>query len=264
MQYKQFLLDSFYDELADTLWLLEKDTVYADSYYSLLADINHNEVATEGALWSLADRVATLKSFYYKRTKSQSDWITPKKRRSNELTHDENNQLTDESITLLQAAIADKNSERALISDTGKTISFDEKWYRMINSCSFKSVAVDKLTDFISKFIEPDGWAKYFIGNIGKNNKRLIQEYHVMDKYNLNHGTSYAAMHLGGDTTKCVLVSVDTAEADGRGEPSGMTFLEIGAHTIIDRFIVGSFKHSSGRPITEAGPDELAELLEVN
>ena len=82
-----------------------------------------------------------------------------------------------------------------------------------------------------------------------------------MDKYNLKHGTSYAALHLGGDTTKCVLMTINTSTEDGRGEPSGMTFVEIGAHTIIDRFIVGSLKR---RAFIEAGPDELAELFEIN
>ena len=256
---KQFLLDAFYNDLADTVWLLNKDTIYADSYFDLLACIKRHDAMTDTEVENYIEQIYTLRSLYYERAKSQSAWVAPRSRATNELTHDENGQLTQESAELLQRAITDKNSEKTLISDTGKTISFGEKWYQMINSCSFKAVAVDRLTDFVSKFIEADGWTKYFVGNIGKNNKRLIQEYHVMDKYNLNHGTSYAAMHLGGDTTKCVLVSVNTATQDGRGEPDKITFLEIGAHTIIDRFIVGSFK-----PITDASADELAELLGIN
>ena len=261
---KQFLLDSFYTELSHTIWLLEKDSIYRTAYFELLSQIETRTELSNDELESLIDELCKLESLYDKRIKDPSTWITPKKRAANELIHDVNGELAQESIELLQATIVDKNSEKTLLSDTGKTISFGEKWHQMINSCSFKAVAVDRLTDFISKFIESDGWTKYFVGNIGKNNKRLIQEYHVMDKYNLNHGTSYAAMHLGGDTTKCVLVSVDTATQDGKGEPSGITFLEIGAHTIIDRFIVGSFKVNSGKPITEAGPDELAELFEVD
>lgn len=264
MDNKQFLLDAFYNDLDFTVWLLEKDRVYADKYYSVLSEIKKFSNESTHDLEYFIDQLDTLSTLYAERFKNPTDWVMPKRRAANELVHDENGKLTKESIELVQTAIVDKNSEKTLISDTGKTISFGEKWYQMVNSCSFKDVAIDRLTDFISKFIEADGWAKYFVGNIGKNNKRQIQEYHVMDKYNLNHGTSYAAMHLGGDTTKCVLVSVDTATSDGKGEPSGMTFLEIGAHTIIDRFIVGSFSISSGKPITEAGPDELAELFEVD
>ena len=166
-------------------------------------------------------------------------------------------------LSLLQAAISNKNSENVLISDTGKTISFSEKWYTMIQSCGFKDIAVERLTDFISKFIEENGWAKYFVGNIGKNNKSLIQEYHPMDTYNLKHGTSYAALHLG-NTRRCVVMSVETDTADGRGEPSSITFLEIGAHTLIDRFDENYPKYSSGRPITEATIDELATLLDID
>jgi hypothetical protein len=264
MTNKQFLLDSFYNELSHTTWLLKKDSIYSDAYFELLSDIEHYNNASDDELELLIDRLGGLETLYDERVKDSSVWIQPKTRAANELIHDENGKLTQESIELLQTAIVNKNGEKTLISDTGKTISFEEKWYQMINSCSFKAIAVDRLTDFISKFIEADGWAKYFVGNIGKNLKRQIQEYHVMDKYNLNHGTSYAAMHLGGDTTKCVLVSVDTNTSDGKGEPSSMTFLEIGAHTIIDRFIVGSFKVTSGKSITEAGPDDLAELFEVN
>jgi hypothetical protein len=263
MQNKQLILEYFDEQLSSSLWLLDKDTSYAESYYALYTEINQQESISEMATLVLMQKVEALVELYAAKLAAPQSWVTPKKRAANELAHDENGKLTQESIELLQTALVDKNNEKILISDTGKTISFGEKWYQMINSCSFKDVAVHRLTDFISKFIEADGWTKYFVGNIGKNNKRLIQEYHVMDKYNLNHGTSYAAMHLGGDTTKCVLVSVATASSDGKGEPSSITFLEIGAHTIIDRFIVGSFKPSNGKPITEAGPDDLAILLDI-
>jgi hypothetical protein len=85
-----------------------------------------------------------------------------------------------------------------------------------------------------------------------------------MDKYNLKHGTSYAALHLGGDTHKCVLMAVETGTPDGHGEPSSITFLEIGAHTIIDRFDVNSFNPSFKKPITEASAEELAALFDIN
>lgn len=264
MNYKDFVLNYFDEQLLSTVWLKNKDSVYASYYSTLRAKIEQSTIDSEDNAIGLAEQIDELVEFYISRSKTPADWVMPKKQATNELAHDENGKLTQESIELIQIAITDKNSEKTLVSDTGKTISFEEKWYQMINSCSFKAVAVDRLTDFISKFIEADGWVKYFVGNIGKNNKRSIQEYHVMDKYNLNHGTSYAAMHLGGDTTKCVLVSVDTTTQDGRGEPDKITFLEIGAHTIIDRFIVGSFKQSVGKPITEATADELAELLGVN
>jgi hypothetical protein len=261
---KQFLLDAFYTELSHTIWLLEKDSLYRTVYFELLSQIEMLTELSNDELESFIDELCKLELLYDERIKDPSTWVTPKKRAANELVHDESGKLTNDSIELLQATIVNKNSKKTLISDTGKAISFGEKWYQMINSCSFKAVAIDKLTDFISKFIEADGWTKYFVGNIGKNNKRLIQEYHVMDKYNFNHDTSYAALHLGGDTHKCVLVSVDTDTQDGKGEPSGMTFLEIGAHTIIDRFIVGSFKVNLGKPITKADPEELAELFEIN
>jgi len=263
MNYKDFVLNYFDEQLLSTVWLKNKDSVYASQYFALQTKIEQSIIESEdNAIW-LAEQIDELVELYISRSKTPADWVAPKKRTTNELIHDENGSLTQESIELLQTAISDKNSKKTLISDTGKTISFGERWHSMLQDSGFKSVAINRLTDFISKFIEADGWAKYFVGNIGKNNKRSIQEYHPMDKYNLDHNTTYAAMHLGGDTTKCVLVSVDTASSDGRGEPSGMTFLEIGAHTIIDRFIVGSFKVHSGRPITEAGPEELATLLDI-
>jgi hypothetical protein len=261
MQNKQLILEYFNDKLNGSVWLLDKDTDYAKSYYALYNSIIGYDEMSESDAFELMYKVEALAELYIEKLVDPTSWIAPKKHATNELVHDENGRLTQESIELLQAAISGKSSEKMLISDTGKTISFGEKWHQMINSCSFKALAVDKLTDFISKFIEADGWSKYFVGNIGRNLKRQIQEYHVMDKYNLKHSTSYAAMHLGGDTTKCVLVSVDTDTPDGKGEPKSMTFLEIGAHTIIDRFIVGSLNRTA---ITEAGPEELAELFEVN
>ena len=262
MENKQFLLDAFYEDFADTTWLLNKDTVYANKYFSLLSELEQASTLSNYDMEAFIERFHTLKSFFYERAKNPTDWVAQKKRATNELLHDEeSNKLIQESVELLKAAIADKTGEKVLISDTGKTVSFDEKWYQMINSCSFKALAVEKIADFISKFIEPDGWAKYFVGNIGRNLKRQIQDYHVMDKYNLKHGTSYAALHLGGDTTKCVLMTINTGTEDGRGEPSGITFVEIGAHTIIDRFIVGSLQR---RAFIEAGPEELAELFEIN
>lgn len=264
MDNKQFLLDTFNDDFCHTIWLLNKDQIYATEYFKLLADIQQDNEVSNYELECLIDRFSVLGRLYDERYRDSSTWVTPKKQAANELVHNEDGNLTQESVELLQTAISDKNGEKTLVSDTGKTISFDEKWHTMLQDCGFKSLAVEKLTDFISKLIEVDGWSKYFVGNIGKNNKRQIQEYHAMDEYNLKHGTRYAAMHLGGNTTRCVLVEVETSTSDGRGEPSSITFLEIGAHTIIDRFIVGSFKINSGMPITEAGPDELAKLFEVN
>ena len=264
MNYKDFILNYFDEQLLSTTWLINKDSVYADCYSALQTKIEQSAILSEGNAIEIAEQIDDLIEFYILRSKIPADWVTPKKKDANELVHKEDGSLTQESAELLYAAISDKNSEKTLISDTGKTVSFGEKWHSMLRDCGFKSMAVNRLIDFICKFIEADGWSKYFVGNIGKNNKRLIQEYHPMDKYNLYHNTNYAAMHLGGDTTKCVLVSVDTISSDGRGEPSGITFLEIGAHTIIDRFIVGSFKSVSGKPITEATAEELAELLDIN
>jgi hypothetical protein len=208
-------------------------------------------------------RIENLKKFYFERAKNQAVWDTPKTYADNDLIHDENGILTDKSIELISTTIANKTNEKTLVSDTGKTVSFEEKWYQMLNNCGFKDVAVTKITDFISKFIEPNGWQKYFINNIGKNNKRLIQEYHVMDKYNRKHKTDYAALHLGGDTTKCVLLSVNTESIDGRGEPKAITFLEIGAHTIIDRYIVSKYNRKI-KKITEATIEDLVDLLDLN
>ena len=263
MTNKQFIQDMFLTELSGTVWLTEKDQRYADSYFDLHRAIWQSESISENTIWHFADKIEELNQTYHEMIKDSSAWITPRQRAANELIHDEHGNLTQDSIKLIQTAITDKNSEKTLVSDTGKTISFGEKWHQMINSCSFKAVAVDRLTDFISKFIEADGWTKYFVGNIGKNDKSLIQEYHVMDEYNLKHGTNYAAMHLGGNTRRCVLVSVDANTADGRGEPSRIVFLEIGAHTIIDRFIVGSFKQATKKPITEATTEDLAALFDI-
>ncbi len=264
MQNKQLILEYFDEQLSSSTWLLDKDATYAESYYALYTEISQRELISETDTLALMQKVESLVELYTAKLASPQTWVTPKKRAANELVHSENGSLTKESIKLLQVAISDKNSEKTLISDTGKIISFGEKWHTMLQDCGFKPTAVNKLTDFISKFIEVGGWAKYFVGNIGKNNKRLIQEYHVLDEYNVKHSTNYAAMHLCGDSHKCVLVAVETSTNDGRGEPSGITFLEIGAHTIIDRFEVSSFKTTLGKPITEAGPDELAELFEVN
>lgn len=263
MQNKLFILDYFEEQLGESIWLLEKDSDYAKRYYALYTDITQQTNILDSDVFLITAKIEALVDVYVNKLKDPSTWITPKKRTTNELTHDESGELTEESTELLRRAITDKTGEKTLISDTGKTISFGEKWHSMLQDCGFKSTAVNKLTDFISKFIEYGGWSKYFVGNIGKNNKRLIQDYHPMDKYNLDHNTSYAAMHLGGDTTKCVLVSVDTPTSDGRGEPVGMTFLEIGAHTIIDRFIVGSFRLHTGKPITEATIEEFAALLDI-
>ena len=263
MQNKLLVLEYFEDQLCDSKWLTDKDTSYARMYNELYNNIINRETISDDDVFSLMINIESLSDVYTNKLKDPAAWIEPKKHAANELIHDDNGNLTPKSIELLQKAIVDEASENTLISDTGKTISFGDKWYQMINSCSFKAVAVDRLTDFISKFVEADGWSKYFVGNIGKNNKRLIQEYHPMDKYNLDHNTKYAAMHLGGNTTRSVLVSVDTGTKDGRGEPSNITFLEIGAHTIIDRFIVGSYNVKRGKPITEATAEELAELLDV-
>ena len=243
--------------------MLDKDRIYADGYYHLLSEIELYDTEPAHDFEYFVDRLNELSALYAERFKNTSAWITPKKQASNELVHNEYGNLTQESIKLLRTAISDKNSEKTLISDTGKTVSFGEKWYTMIQSCGFKDIAVERLTNFVSKFIEENGWAKYFVGNIGKNNSSLIQEYHPMDTYNKNNGTSYAAMHLG-NTRRCVIVSVDTGTPDGRGEPRSITFLEIGAHTLIDRFDENYHKDSSRRPITEATIDELATLLDID
>lgn len=263
MNYTEFLLEYFNERLVHTTWLVDKDVVYADYYTSLYNNIVSAEYISEKTLFNFTDSVDALVDIFDKRVRDPSMWVATKKTAANELTHDDNGKLTTKSLDLLRTAISDKNGEKTLISDTGKTVAFGEKWYTMIQSCGFKDIAIERLTDFISKFIEENGWAKYFVGNIGKNNKSLIQEYHPMDTYNLKHDTSYAAMHLG-NTRRCVIVSVDTVSADGRGEPSSITFLEIGAHTLIDRFDENYHKYSSGRTITEATIDELATLLDID
>ena len=203
MNYAEFLLEYFNERLVHTIWLVDKDAVYADYYTSLYNSIVSTEHISEKTLFNFTDRVDALVDIFDKRVRDQSMWVAPKKTAANELIHDDTGKLTAESLELLRTAISDKNSEKTLISDTSKTISFGEKWHTMIQSCGFKDIAVERLTDFISKFIEENGWAKYFVGNIGKNNSSLIQEYHPMDKYNKNNGTSYAALHLG-NTRRCV------------------------------------------------------------
>jgi hypothetical protein len=259
---KQFLLDSIHDEFGYTAWLLEKDQIYAAAYFNLLHDIEQLDTISDDELEDFIEQLGLLADTYDERFRAASDWVTPKKAASNELVHNDNGDLTPESLALLRTAILNKNSEKVLVSDTGKTIYFDNKWYSMIQPCGFRDIAVEKLTDFLSKFVEENGWAKYFVGNIGKNDNSQIQDYHPLDIYNIKHGTSYAAMHLG-NTRRCVIVSVDTGTPDGRGEPRSITFLEIGAHTIIDRLDENSFKYRTGRPITDATTEELATLLDI-
>jgi hypothetical protein len=262
MTNKQFLLDIFDSELCHTTWLLEKDSVYASQYSELFFDIKSSDEILDRDLELFIDRLSALEGQYNERLKSPSDWITPKKAAANELIHDSSGELTAESLAMLRTSISSKNGEKTLVSDTGKTIYFDDKWYSMIQSCGFKDIAVEGLADFLTKFIEENGWSKYFVGNIGKNDNSQIQDYHPMDTYNKNHGTSYAALHLG-NTRRCVIVSVDTGTSDGRGEPRSITFLEIGAHTLIDRFDENYFRYSLRRPITEATVEELATLLDI-
>ena len=265
MDLKQLLIDNFYAETEVTVWLLKKDNDYRSSYFNLLTEIeqlNIEDKDLDDIFDYFVSQTANLRVLYEEKIKNSDSWVAPKIYAENELVH-ENGKLTAASIERLSAAIVSEGLNQ-LVSDTGKTISFDEKWYSMISSCGFKTVAVNKLTDFISKFISPDGWKTYFVGNIGKNQKRLIQEYHVMDKYNFKHGTNYAALHLGGDTTKCVLLEVKTESVDGRGEPKSIKFLEIGAHTIIDRYDISSYKTKTKKVITEATIEDLAELFDIN
>lgn len=263
MNYRTFLLDYFDERLTHTEWLVEKDTVYADYYKDLRARVVNIDVSDEESIFMLIDKIDELVDIYGERARNSSDWVVPKKRAANELVHDENGNLTKESIDALQRAIVDDSVEKTFVSDTGKTISFGSKWYKMVNSCSFKATVVEKLTDFISKLVEENGWSKYFDGNIGKNNQQQVQDYHPMDKYNKDNPTKYVAMHLGGNNRRCVLASVETGTRDGRGEPSKITFLEVGAHTIIDPYAVESFTVKRGKPITEATVDDLAELLDI-
>lgn len=265
MDLKQLILDNFYAETDKTTWLLEKDNTYRTTYFNLLAEIEQmciDDKDLDEVFDYFISQTTSLIDLFEKRLKNPSYWEAPKIYAANELVHD-NGKLTMESVELLSTTIANKTSEKSLVSDTGKAVYFGEDWHRMLNDCDFKDVAVSKITDFISKFIAPDGWKKYFVNNIGKNNKQLIQEYHVMDSYNLKHHTSYAALHLGGNTTRCVLLEVKTGTKDGKGEPKCITFLEIGAHTIIDRFDTSNYKPKVKKVITEATPEDLAILFDI-
>ena len=208
MNYKQDLLNMFCSETDSYTWLFKKDRVCAAEYSKVLNYITalDLEALDEEILMEVTEDtinlIANLSLLLADRVTNPACWEAPKVIAANALTH-EDGKLTEKSVELLSAVIATKNGINCLVSDTGKTVSFAEDWYSMISDCGFKTVAVTKLTDFISKFIAPNGWKTHFVGNIGKNQKRLIQDYHVMDKYNLKHGTSYAALHLGGDTTKC-------------------------------------------------------------
>ena len=123
---KQFLLDYFYEEFTGTEWLLQKDSVYADNYSNLLTTIEQSTAADEDLFWELEAQMQSLKSIYFERAKDPSAWVAPKKKAANELVHNEDGSLTQESVELLHTAISDKNGEKTLISDTGKTISFGE------------------------------------------------------------------------------------------------------------------------------------------
>ena len=114
MENKQFLLDAFYDDFADTAWLLDKDVIYAKSYFDFLADIDQHDTITDDEVENYIEQMYALRSFYYERAKNQSAWVAPKKYAANELIHDENGKLTQESTTLLRTAITDKNGEKML------------------------------------------------------------------------------------------------------------------------------------------------------
>ena len=263
MQNKVLILEYFEEQVGDSAWLVDKDASYALAYNELYKNIIDRDSISEDEVLLLMLDIEALSDVYINKLKDPTTWVSPKKRAANELVHDEDGNLTKESIDALYRAIVDDSAEKTFISDTGKTISFGSKWYKMVNSCSFKDTAIEKITDFVSKLVEENGWSKYFDGNIGKNNQQQVQYYHPMDKYNKDNPTKYAALHLGGNTRRCVLIAVDTGTEDGRGEPSKITFLEIGAHTIIDPYKVENFTVKRGKPITEATVDDLAKLLDI-
>lgn len=163
--------------------------------------------------------------------------------------------LTEETVTLIRNTIAGVSGFDELVSADKKVI-FEKSFRDDFSAISFKTVAVDRLTDFIEKFLEPDSWNKYFVGNIGKNNKNIIQDYHPMDTYNKKHNTLYSALHLG-NTRRCVILTTNATTDDGTGEFSELTFENIGAHTLIDKF-------DEQFSVLNATPEQLAELFNLN
>lgn len=267
---KNFLLEYFEDSTIGTNWFLEKDEDYTTEYNRILSIITNLKDQQIDDLNEFIDQITiqinNLKTLYSNKVINKKSWRTPKFCAENELIHNEEGKLINKSIENIKNAIKG-NEIFELKSDTGKIIAFGKDWHKELWSCRFANEAISAITDFIQKFIEPEGWKKYFDGNIGKNNSRRIHCYHPMDKYNKNSKNSinFAALHLNGDTHKCVILGVETGNKSGRGEPNKIVFLNIGSHTIIDLFKENIIAHKNKKVITEATtPEELAELFELN
>jgi len=90
MNYKDFVLNYFDEQLLSTVWLKNKDSVYASQYFALQTKIEQSIIESEdNAIW-LAEQIDELVELYISRSKTPADWVAPKKRTTNELIHDEN------------------------------------------------------------------------------------------------------------------------------------------------------------------------------
>lgn len=267
---KNFLLEYFEDSTIGTNWFLEKDEDYTTEYNRILSIITNLKDQQIDDLNEFIDQITiqinNLKTLYSNKVINKKSWRTPKLCAENELIHNEEGKLINKSIENIKNAIKG-NEIFELKSDTGKIIAFGKDWHKELWSCRFANEAIIAITDFIQKFVEPESWKKYFDGNIGKNNTRRIHCYHPMDIYNKNskNSTNFAALHLNGDTHKCVILGVETGNKSGRGEPNKIIFLNIGSHKIIDQFKENISAHKNKKIITEATtPEELAELFDLN
>ena len=98
MTNRQFLLDSFYDEFCHTVWLLEKDQVYAAEYFKFLSDIECCIDISDDDLEDFIERFRRLEILYNERFRASTEWVAPKKVAANELVHDDRGELTAESL----------------------------------------------------------------------------------------------------------------------------------------------------------------------
>lgn len=270
---KEFLLE-YFDELSlldkSTMWLLEKDELYAQEYWKVLYSINQLEEQQIDDLDYFLDQkvkqIEKIKKLYTDRANNKNSWRAPKMCADNELIHNEEGKLIEKSIENLNSAVVDETRNK-LRSDTGKIIEFEPTWYSSLRDFKHKSQAIKNTIDFIKKFVEPGGWRKYFVNNIGKNDNIQIHKYHPMSDYNKNKKPKLkiAILHLGGNNYRTVILKIETSDPCGEGEPNRIIFSEVGSHQISDKYEEKLKIHTNKKIITEADtPEDLAELFDLN
>ena len=100
MQNKQLILEYFNDKLNGSVWLLDKDTDYAKRYYALYNSIIGYDEMSESDAFELMYKVEALAELYIEKLVDPTSWVAPKTQAANELIHDENGKLTQDSVEL--------------------------------------------------------------------------------------------------------------------------------------------------------------------